>query len=84
MTTPEQVNAKACIYFILGFLSRPNRDWDQVPHARFFPFCVPDSESNARVIEIVSKQMSLHFDTIKTLKKMILDTLKAEYPCGTN
>lgn len=104
---PEQVNAKAGVYFIQGFvsaaqtidppviknknqkehkfyefMSRPHRNWKQVPYTRFFPFCVPSDESNARVIELVSKQMPAQIDTIKNLKKIVFETLKAGYPCG--
>ena len=107
ITNPEQVDAKACIYFILGFLaaaqtidppviknkgqkerkfygfmSRPYRNWDLVQPTRFFPFCVPENELNARVIEVVSKRMSPQFDTAKALKKVILNALNTEYPCG--
>ena len=68
-TTPEQLKAKHCIFFIQGFLaatqaiepsiikiqskksaefygfmSRPHRNWDQIPTIRFLPFCLPKDE----------------------------------------
>lgn len=107
-TTPEQMNAKHCIYFIQGFLaaaqaidpstlkkqskkksgvsygfmSRPPRNWDQIPPTRLLPFCVPEDESEARIIKAVSKQLSPQIDTAKMLRDRIFKTLKAEYPCG--
>ena len=65
-----------------GVMSRPYRNWEQVPVTRFFPFCVPDDESNARVITAVSKQLPPQFGTTKRLKDMIFKALKAEYPCN--
>lgn len=106
-TTPEQMKAKYCIYFIQGFLaatqaidpsiikrqskksaefygfmSRPHRNWDQIPPIRFLPFCLPEDESEARIIEIISRQLSTQIDTAKMLRDRIFKTLKAEYPCG--
>ena len=65
-----------------GFMGRPYRNWEQVPVTRFFPFCVPDDESNARVITAVSKQLPPQFGNTKRLKDVIFKALKAEYPCS--
>lgn len=65
-----------------GFMSRPSRNWEQTPPTRFFPFCVPDDESKAHVIKIISKQLPPQFDTVKMLRNTIFKALKAEYPCG--
>lgn len=106
-TTPEQMKAKHCIYFIQGFLaatqaidpsiikrqskkraefygfmSRPHRNWDQIPPIRFLPFCLPEDESEDRIIKTISKQLSPQIDTAKMLRDRIFRTLKAEYPCG--
>ena len=105
--SPEQLNAKPCIYFIQGFLAaaqaidppiinqqakKPRRSyglmsrtppsWAQTPSTRFFPFCVAGDESKARVIKIVSKQLSPQTETVKILRDTIFKALKAEYPCS--
>lgn len=106
-TTPEQVKAKPCVYYILGFIaaaqaidpavvnqetkkkrkslgvmSRPFFNREKIPPARFFPFCVPENESEARVIEIVSKQLTPDkTDNVIMLRDIIFKALKSEYPC---
>ena len=64
-----------------GFMSRPYRNRGQIPPTRFFPFCVADDESIARVVKIVSKQLSPQTDTVKMLRDTIFKALKNEYPC---
>lgn len=106
-TTPEQVIAKHCVYYILGFvaaaqtidpivkkketerkrksfgvMSRPFFSKEKIPPARFFPFCVPKYESEASVIETVSKQLKADkTDSVIMLRDMIFKALKSEYPC---
>lgn len=65
-----------------GFMSRPYRNREQIRPTRFFPFCVADDESIARVIKIVSKQLTPQIEAAKMLRDTIFKTLKAEYPCG--
>ena len=66
----------------LGVMSRPYFNKEKIPPARFFPFCVPENESEARVIEIVSKQLTPDkTDNAIMLRDMIFNALKSEYPC---
>jgi len=67
-----------------GFMSRPYRNQGQIRSTRFFPFCVADDESIARVIKIVSKQLSPETDTVIMLRYTIFNALKSEYPCDTS
>ncbi len=102
---PEQENAKACMYFMQGFIeavrtidplenrnqkkpgftglmSRPYRNPRRyLPH-RFFPFCVPETESTRHVIKTVLKRLRSQFDNIEKLQNEIFKELKYSYPCG--
>jgi hypothetical protein len=55
---------------------------DPASTASFPLFCVPDDESEARIIKVVSKQLSSPVDTTKVLSSQIYNALKANYPCG--
>jgi len=65
-----------------GFMCRPPPSWAQTPPTRLFPFSVADDESKARVIKIVSTQLSPKIKTAKLLRDTIFKALKAEYPCS--
>lgn len=66
-----------------GLMSRSYFNKEKIPSARFFPFCLPENESGARVIEIVSKQLSPDkTDTAIMLRDMIFKALRNECPCG--
>ncbi len=44
-------------------------------------FCLPDDESLAQVIDVLSKPLSSPAETIDVLKARFVQVLKAEYPC---
>ena len=47
----------------------------------FSLFCVPDGESQDRIVDIVSKELSSSTDSTKKLTTQIYNVLKNHYPC---
>ena len=64
-----------------GFMSRISSVRVPNPPVAYTPFCVPGDESDTRVIQVVSKQLSPEINTQKMLRDTIFKTLKSEYPC---
>jgi len=53
----------------------------RTPPNYFFYYCVPVSESDARVIKTHAKQLPAQIKTVKLLRDNILEALKTTYPC---
>ena len=52
-----------------GLMNRTPPNRDQFRPKRLLPFCVPEDESEARIIESVSKQLPAQIDTAKNAKR---------------
>ena len=65
-----------------GLMSRSPPNWYQMPPTRLLPFCIPEDESEAHIIEAISKQLPAQIDTAEMLSDIIPKAFIAEYPCG--